>query len=146
MSSSQKTLLLLIAMCLAMQASANLIMYIHELSDGSHFGGDFICFWNAAHRARHGDIASIYDPDAWHRILSTNTTGLISWFVYPPFTLFVLWPLGDATYNEAVLAWSLVPLVFYLALIVLLAKRSGLGAGANPAYENNWPRTQAYAC
>src|ERR1019366_4986300 len=33
----------------------------------------------------------------------------------------------------------------YFALIVLLAKRSGLGAGANPACENNWSRTQAYA-
>ena len=145
MSPLQKPLLLLVAMCLATQASVNLTMYFHEMSDGSRFGGDFICFWNAAHRVRHGDITAIYDPDTWQRILSTNTTGIISWFVYPPFTLFGLWPLGDATYNEAVLAWSLVPLAFYFALIVLLAKRSGLGAGANPACGNNWPRTQAYA-
>jgi alpha-1,2-mannosyltransferase len=141
----QKTLLLLFAMCLTTQASANLIKYFHELSDGSRFGGDFISFWNAAHRVRHGDITAIYDPDTWQRILSTNTTGIISWFVYPPFTLFGLWPLGDTTYNEAVLAWSLAPLAFYFALIILLAKRSGLGAGANPACENNWSRTQAYA-
>ena len=142
----QKTLLLLCAMCLAAQAGANLIKYFHELSDGSRFGGDFIGFWNAAHRVRHGEIAAIYDPDTWHRILS-NTTGFISisWFVYPPFTLFGLWPLGDATYNEAVLAWSLVPLAFYFALIVLLAKRSGLGVGAGPACENDWSRKQAYA-
>jgi alpha-1,2-mannosyltransferase len=145
MSPLQKKLLLLLAICLATQASANLIKYFHELSDGSRFGGDFICFWNAAHRVRHGDITAIYDPDTWQRILSTNTTGIISWFVYPPFMLFGLWPLGDATYNEAVLAWSLVPLAFYFALIVLLAKRSGLGAGANPACENNWSGTQAYA-
>jgi alpha-1,2-mannosyltransferase len=144
MSPLQKKLLLLLAICLATQASANLIEYFHELSDGSRFGGDFTSFWNAAHRVRHGDITAIYDPDTWHRILSTNTTGIISWFVYPPFTLFVLWPLGDATYNEAVLAWSLVPLAFYFALIVLLAKRSGLGAGTDPACENSWPRTQAY--
>ena len=142
----QKTLLLLCAMCLAAQAGANLIKYFHELSDGSRFGGDFIGFWNAAHRVRHGEIAAIYDPDTWHRIL-LNTTGLISisWFVYPPFTLFGLWPLGDATYNEAVLAWSLVPLAFYFAVIVLLAKRSGLGVGASPACENDWSRKQAYA-
>jgi alpha-1,2-mannosyltransferase len=141
----QKPLLLLFAMCLAMQASGNLIEYFHELSDGSRFGGDFICFWNAAHRVRHGDITAIYDPDTWHRILSTNTTGVISWFVYPPFTLFALWPLGDATYNESVLAWLLVPLAIYFTLIALLAKRSGLGAGANPACEKNWPRMQATA-
>ncbi len=145
MSPLQKNLLMLCAMCLATQAGFNLIKYFHELSDGSHFGGDFIGFWNAAHRVRHGDIVAIYDPDTWHRILSTTTGSIsISWFVYPPFTLFGLWPLGNATYDEAVLAWSLVPLAFYFALIVLLAKRSGLGAGANPACENNWSRTQAY--
>jgi hypothetical protein len=145
MNGLQKTLMLLFAMCLATQASINLILYFHEWSNGSRFGGDFICFWNAAHRVRHGDIAAIYDPDTWHRILSANTASVISWFVYPPFTLFGLWLLGDATYNEAVLAWSLVPLAFYLALIVLLAKRAGLGESANPACEESWPRTQAYA-
>jgi hypothetical protein len=140
MTRLQKTLLLLIAMCLATQASVNLMLYFRELSEGSRFGGDFICFWNAAHRVRHGDIAAIYDPDTWQKILSTNTTDVISWFVYPPFTLFGLWLLGDATYNEAVLAWSLVPLIFYLVLVVLLAKRSGLGDR-----EKHWPRVQAYA-
>jgi alpha-1,2-mannosyltransferase len=145
MSPLQKTLLLLFAAGLATQAGVNLFLYVHQLSDGPGFGGDFICFWNAAHRVRHGDIAAIYDPDSWQRILSTNTPGIISWFVYPPFTLFGLWPLGDATYNEAVLAWSLVPLAFYFVLIVLLAKRSGLGARAEPAGENNWQRRQAYA-
>jgi alpha-1,2-mannosyltransferase len=142
----QKTLLTLYAMGLAMQAGIYLIKYFHELSDDARFGGDFIGFWNAAHRVRHGDIAAIYDPDKWHNILS-NTTGStsLSWFVYPPFTLFGLWPLGDATYGEAVLAWSLVPLAFYFALIVLLAKRSGLGVDANPADENRWSRGQACA-
>jgi len=139
----QKPLLMLCAMCLAAQAGVRLF---HELTDGTPFGGDFIGFWNAAQRVRHGDIAAIYDPDAWNRILS-NMTGSISlsWFVYPPFALFGLWPLGDATYNEAVLAWSLVPLAFYGALIVVLAQRSGLGIGAGPAGENGWSRAQAYA-
>ena len=144
MRPSQKTLLLLVAICLAMQSGANLAKYFHELSDGSRFGGDFIGFWNAAQRVRHGDIAAIYDADTWRTILSTNPTATITWFVYPPFALFGLWPLGDATYNEAVLAWSVVPLVFYFALIVLLARRSGLGAGASPTCASNWSRTQAY--
>jgi hypothetical protein len=145
MSPLQKIFLMLCAMCLATQAGANLIGYFHEVSDGARFGGDFIGFWNAAYRVRHGDVAAIYDPDGWDRILST-TTGFIriSWFVYPPVALFGLWPLGNATYHEAVLAWSLVPLAFYFALIVLLAKRSGLGAG-NPTSENSWSRPQAYA-
>ena len=142
----QKTLLLLCAMCLAAQAGGNLIKYFHELSDGSRFGGDFIGFWNAAHRVRHGDFAAIYDPDTWQRILSTTTGPVtISWFVYPPFTLFGLWPLGNATYNEAVAAWSLVPLLLYFVLVVLLAKRSGLGIGTNPAGVFGGSRMQAYA-
>lgn len=141
----QRPLLTLCAMWLATLAGMKLF---HELSDGTPFGGDFICFWNAAHRVRHGDIAAIYNPDTWHRILSTsNTTGSISlsWFVYPPFTLFGLWPLGDATYDEAILIWSLVPLASYFTLIVLLAKRCRLGIDANPACENSWSREQAYA-
>jgi glycosyl transferase family 87 len=139
----QKTLLTLCAMWLATLAGIKLF---HELSDGTPFGGDFIGFWNAAHRVRHGDLAAIYDPDAWHQILSTATGPVtLSWFVYPPFALFGLWPLGDATYNEAVLAWSIVPLAFYVALIVVLAKRSGLGIDANPAGEKSWSRAQAYA-
>jgi hypothetical protein len=138
----QKPLLMLCAICLAAQAGIRLF---HELSDGTPFGGDFIGFWNAAHRVRHGDLAAIYDPDAWQQILS-NMTGSISlsWFVYPPFALFGLWPLGDATYNEAVLAWSLVPLACYVALLVVLAKRSGLGIDANPASGNDWSQAQAY--
>jgi alpha-1,2-mannosyltransferase len=145
MNPRQKTLLLWLAMCLAMQTGISLAMYFHGLADGARFGGDFICFWNAAYRVRHGDIASIYEPDTWYRILSTNATGVMSWFVYPPFTLFALWPLGDATYDEAILVWSLVPLPFYFALIVLLAKRSGLGANANPACGHNWPPAKACA-
>jgi hypothetical protein len=65
--------------------------------------------------------------------------------VYPPFTLFGLWPLGNATYNEAVAAWSLVPLLLYFVLVVLLAKRSGLGIGTNPAGAFGGSRMQAYA-
>ena len=141
-----KNMLMLCAVCLATQAGANLIEYFHEVSNGARFGGDFIGFWNAAHRVRHGDIAAIYDPDRWHTILSTTIGSItISWFVYPPVALFGLWPLGNATYNEAVLAWSLIPLAFYFALIVLFAKRSGLGAGANPAGDSSWSRAQAYA-
>ena len=137
----QKLLLTVCAIWLAMRAGIGLF---HELSDGTPFGGDFVCFWNAPHRVRHGDIAAIYDPDTWRRILASTGAVSLSWFVYPPFTLFGLWALGDATYNEAVLAWSLVPLAFYFVLIVLLAKRSGLGGDANPVCENSCSREQAY--
>jgi len=145
MSPLQKKGVLLFAMVLATQAGAHLFKYVQELSDGARFGGDFVSFWNAAHRVRHGDIAAIYDPDTWSRLLSTHTTSVISWFVYPPFTLFGLWPLGDATYNEAVLAWSLVPLAVYFVLLVVLANRSGLGAGTHAAREHTWSRFQANA-
>jgi alpha-1,2-mannosyltransferase len=142
MSSLQKPLLLLLAICFATQTGMNLL---HELT-GTYFGGDFASFWNAAHRVRHGDIAAIYDPDTWQSVLSNKTSSVsLSWFVYPPFMLFGLWPLGDATYNQAVLVWSLVPLAFYFVLIVLLAKRSGLGLGASSVGENSWSQALAYA-
>jgi alpha-1,2-mannosyltransferase len=146
MSVLQKTLLMLCAMCLVTQACANLIKYFYEVSAASPFGGDFIGFWNAAHRVRHSDIAAIYDPDGWRSILSTATGPVtISWFVYPPVALFGLWPLGNASYNQAVLAWSLVPLALFFPLIVFLAKRSGLSIGGNFAGEDSWSRAQAYA-
>jgi hypothetical protein len=131
MNALPKKLLLLFAAVLALQAGVNLSRYLSELPPGGRFGGDFISFWGAAHRARLGDIAAIYNPGAWRSALSIGTPHHIFWFVYPPFALLGLWPLGRMTYNEAVAWWSLAPLPFYFALVWMLAKRSGLGGQAD---------------
>src|SRR5688500_2921624 len=104
MSALQKKLLLLFALLLATQTGANLVKYAFELQAGGRFGGDFISFWQAAHRARAGDIAAIYNPDAWRSVLAAGKPRELSWFVYPPFALLGLWPLGSLTYGAAVLA------------------------------------------
>ena len=145
MTALPKKLLLLFAAVLGLQTGVNLARYFSELAHGGHFGGDFISFWRAAQRARLGDIAAIYNPDAWRSALSVGTPHDIFWFVYPPFALFGLWPLGRMTYNEAVAWWSLAPLPFYFALAWGLAKRSGLGGQAAPAAGNLASRILAFA-
>jgi len=123
MSALQKNLVLGFALILALQASLNLALYFSEVR-GGHFGGDFVGFWNAARHLRQGSISAIYDADKWQAFLSSGAQGQITWFVYPPFALFGLWPLGTMTYDAAVLAWSLVPLPLYFGLLYLLARRS----------------------
>ena len=145
MTAAPKKLLLLFAAFLALQTGVNLTRYVSELLHGGRFGGDFICLWQAAQRARLGDIAAIYNPDAWRHALSLGTPHNIFWFVYPPFALLGLWPLGRMTYNEAVAWWSLAPLPFYFALVWVLAKRSGLDGQAAPAGGDRTSRISAFA-
>jgi hypothetical protein len=145
MTALPKKLLLLFAAVLALQTGVNFARYFSELAQGGRFGGDFISFWRAAQRARLGDIPAIYNPDAWRSALSLGTPHDILWFVYPPFALLGLWPLGGMTYNDAVAWWSLAPLPFYFALVWALAKRSGLGGQAGPAAGNLASRLLAFA-
>ncbi len=141
MRSSKKPLLLILAVCFAVQAGFNLL---HQLS-GTHFGGDFISFWNAAHRVRHGDIAAIYDPDTWQIILSNRTASTPASVVrISTIHLVRFMAAGRCDVQRSGTGWSLVPLAFYFALIILLAKRSGLGLDANSACENSWSRGQAF--
>ena len=123
MSALQKKLVLCFALILALQACFNLALYFSEVR-GGHFGGDFVGFWNAAQHVHRGEISAIYDAGRWQAFLASGADGLGTWFVYPPFALFGLWPLGRMTYNDAILAWSLAPLPFYFGLLYLLARRS----------------------
>jgi hypothetical protein len=145
MTALPKKLLLLFAAVLALQAGVNFARYFSELTGGHRFGGDFISFWRAAQRARLGDVAAIYNPDAWRSALAAGTPHDLFWFVYPPFALLGLWPLGGLTYNGAVAWWSLAPLPFYFALAWGLAKRSGLGGQAAPAAGDLASRILAFA-
>jgi len=123
MSALQKKLVLGFALVLALQTCLNLALYFSQVH-GGHFGGDFVSFWNAARHARQGDIPAIYDVGRWRAFLLSGADDPAPWFVYPPFALFGLWPLGTMTYNHAILAWSLAPLPFYFGLLYLLARRS----------------------
>ena len=131
MNPSQKRLLVVLSLLLVLQTGFNVYRYTGDMWGSDRFGGDFIGFWQAAQRLRAGNIAAIYDAEAWKALLTTSGPALLSWFVYPPFFLFGLWPLGRLSYNDAVLAWSVVPLPLYFALIVLLVRRSLVASGAD---------------
>jgi alpha-1,2-mannosyltransferase len=126
MSRLQKTLVLIFALALAGQGCANLIKLGLEVGPHGRFGGDFICFWQAAQHLRAGDSHAIYDPITWQATAKSGHN--LYWYVYPPFSLAGLWPLGRLAYNPAVLVWSLAPLPVYFAFLARLAKRSGLGS------------------
>jgi hypothetical protein len=122
-SAFQKKLFVVLALCLALQTAIGLVFYLLSLDAQNGFGGDFICFWRAGQRAHAGDFAAIYDPAGWRRALQTGAPKL-TWFVYPPFSLFGLQFLGRLPYAAAVTWWSLVPLPFYVGLVLALARRS----------------------
>jgi hypothetical protein len=124
MGAFQKKLLTAFSVVLVLQTALIVARYLQGLGADHRFGGDFICFWRAAVLARHGDLAAIYQPDAWRRVLSSRTPTDLSWYVYPPFSLFGVQLLGGLSYVRAVAVWSLAPLPFYFALLVAHARRS----------------------
>lgn len=124
MSAFQKKLSISFSLVLALQTAFLVSLYLRDLGAGQRFGGDFICFWQAAVRARRHDFAAIYQADAWRRVLSAQPSTTLEWYVYPPFSLFGLQFLGGMSYARAVACWSLFPLPFYFALVVAHAKRS----------------------
>ncbi len=131
MAARQKRLMLLFGLLLAMQAAFYLFAYAKGVQGGDRFGGDFISFWRAAQSAHDGNLPAIYDPDGWRRILLEPRGRELSWFVYPPFTLFLLWPLGGLSYNAAVFWWSVIPLPLYIYLLGKLLGRSFRAAGSS---------------
>jgi len=101
------------------------IKYLGDLQ-GGRFGGDLLTFWQTGHRAFDGNIAAIYEPEYWRHLTVANAPDLITWFVYPPYALFGLWPLGALDYQSAVWVWSLAPLPLYFFFVMRTAARAGL--------------------
>jgi alpha-1,2-mannosyltransferase len=124
-------LLVVLSVLLVVQTGIMTYRYTAETWGTGRFGGDFLGFWQAAHHVRAGNIAAIYDAESWKAVLTTTKPKLLAWFVYPPFTLFGLWPLGRLTYNEAVLVWSLLPLPVYFGLNYMLLRRSLVASRAD---------------
>ena len=50
MVARQKRLMLLLGVLLTFQAGLYLLLYVDGVRAGDRFGGDFICFWQAAVR------------------------------------------------------------------------------------------------
>lgn len=128
MNALQKKLLLAFALLLCLQTIASTIKYFAEISHQGHFGGDFIVFWRTAQLVFAGNYRAIYDIQQLTQVLGADamTPDTYGPFVYPPHMLFLLWPLGNLSYNQAVIVWSLLPLAGFLAAFGALLKRSEL--------------------
>ena len=124
MNPLHRKLLIGLAALLALQAVSMLVKYWADLGPQGRFGGDFISFWKAAQHLADGRIAAIYDAAAWREVLSTPGPKELSWFVYPPFALLGLRPLGSLAYGPAVAIWSLAPIPFFVLCLVWLTHRS----------------------
>jgi alpha-1,2-mannosyltransferase len=82
-------------------------------ADGTPVGGDFINMWTTARLVLSGDIAAIYDPDAFmafQQTLVPADIGLRLW-AYPPQTLLLFWPLGYFGFYAALAVWSVLGLL-----------------------------------
>jgi hypothetical protein len=123
-SASQKKLLIAWSVVLALQAIFLLARYLQLQGPNGRFGGDFICFWEAAVRARHGNLEAIYQPAVWRKLLAANAAHRFDWYVYPPISLLGVQFLGGMSYGRAAIVWSLIPLPAYFALVVAHARRS----------------------
>ena len=127
MTALQKRLLFLVGLLLVLQSGVLLVQYLGEIREqGSRFGGDFVSFWNAARHAYAGEWGRVYDPDHWRQILAGSGEVELGWFVYPPFLLLGLQPLGALTYEAAVFWWSVIPAAIYFGLVWSVARRAGL--------------------
>lgn len=85
--------------------------------DRTPFGNDFINLWTSAHLVLQGDIATIYNPEAFKAYqldLVGQDIGFRLW-AYPPHSLTVFWPFGLIPYWLSFLIFSLLGLtVLYL--------------------------------
>ena len=124
MNSTQQRVTLLIALLFVAQTVIVAAKYLFEIGDVGRFGGDFICFFEAAARLGQGKTDDLYEAERWAQTISEDNHGAISWFVYPPVAFFMVMPLIGLSYTAAVSWWSIVPLPVVFALILLLALRT----------------------
>jgi hypothetical protein len=83
-------------------------------ADGTPVGGDFINMFAAARLVLSGDLAPIYQPEAFMAFERTLTGGAeigLRLWAYPPHSLLLIWPLGWLGFYPALVAFSLVGLV-----------------------------------
>lgn len=119
MNAAQKQLMALAAL-MALQLCLYVVAYFVNFPASGRFGGDFICFWQAAQNFVQGDVAAIYDTSH----LAEAHHGVMTTYLYPPHFLPFISPLGYLSYNQAVALWSLLPLPFYFMLAALLMRRA----------------------
>lgn len=107
---------------------------------GRPMGTDFIAFWSAARAATDG-----FDIDPWNlRELAAfqaaqfpGLAGPTAW-VYPPFTLVLVWPLGYLPFEVAFLAWTAFGLAAFLTCLHVVIRHQRLAWPIAIAFPGLW--------
>ncbi|AWN48561.1 hypothetical protein DK419_21215 [Methylobacterium terrae] len=75
---------------------------------GHPIGRDFINNWVGPQLATSGRLATLFDLDAYHAAIGTLFGAPLPFhnWGYPPFTLLLLWPLGQLPYFAALALWT----------------------------------------
>lgn len=75
---------------------------------GHPIGRDFINNWVGPQLAASGHLATLFDLDAYHAAIGTLFGAPLPFhnWGYPPFTLLLLWPLGQLPYFAALSLWT----------------------------------------
>lgn len=84
-------------------------------------GGDFVQFFTIGYLAREGRVNELYDPRAYHEAqvaLVPESRGDVYPPVYPPQTALLFLPFSFLSYGQAALAWTMVILAGYAAVMV----------------------------
>ena len=97
------------------------------INDYVKVGRDFVNVWLGGQLAAAGDVATIYDIDAYRRRLD-ETLGIqgIYAYSYPPHSLFLALPFGSLPYGAALAAWQTAGLLLFMAAARPYLREAGL--------------------
>ncbi|KMO26919.1 hypothetical protein VQ02_34070, partial [Methylobacterium variabile] len=75
---------------------------------GHPIGRDFINNWVGPRLAFSGQLATLFDLEAYHAAIGTTFGAPLPFhnWGYPPFTLLLLWPLAQLPYFAALALWT----------------------------------------
>ena len=98
------------------------ILFGAKLENNIPFGGDFSCFWTAAHLALSGTPSVVYDPIRLQAAIQAlfGITVPLPWY-YPPTFLMAVLPFALLPYRAALAVWLLTTLAGYLWVVRRIA-------------------------
>ena len=90
-----------------------------EQATGNVIGRDFVVFWSAATLTTGGNLAELYDPEAFQAALGSLFSYEPPYYTWthPPHMLLLVIPLAAVPYLWSLAAWSLVGLAAYMVVV-----------------------------
>jgi arabinofuranan 3-O-arabinosyltransferase len=102
---------------------------------------DFGLAWSAGLQALHGDAAALSDPAAFTKIQAALFPASHSFYPnwpYPPTVFLLLAPLAALSYRSAFIAWDVLTLAAFVAIVYLIVPRRAAIALAAAAPFTAW--------